>query len=181
MNVKLIRLREEHLAMVMDWRMRPYVTKYMNTDPQLTMEGQRKWFASLADDDTQIHWIIIVDEKPVGLLRVMEIDRNNNSCHWGYYVAEKEARSLKLAMWLEWNLYDYVFDVLNLHKLCDDTFTENAGVIQLHLHCGSKLDGVLRDQVYKNGTYHDVSACSILAPEWFEKRPSLTYDKFYFE
>lgn len=181
MNIKLVRMKEEHLALVMNWRMRPDITKYMNTDPQLTLEMQKKWYTSLQTDETQRYWVVVLEENPIGVLYLMKIDKINQSCHWGYYIAEQEARSLKLAIYLEWNLYDYVFDVLHLHKLCDDTFVENEQVVALHKYCGSKQDGILRDHVFKNGEFHDVSTCSILSDEWKEKRKTIEYEKFMFE
>ena len=52
-NVNMTLLREQDLEMVMEWRMRPYVTKYMNTDPVLTIENQRDWFRRIKDSQTQ--------------------------------------------------------------------------------------------------------------------------------
>ncbi len=181
MNVEMTRVREEDLDMIMDWRMRPYITCYMNTDPVLTSESQRRWFDSIKDSDTQIHWVIRFDGVPIGLIDVIDVDRANLRCEWGYYIAEKEYRSLTLAMFLEWNLYDYVFDVLKMNKLYCETWTENAQVVKLHLMCGSKNDGVMRQHIFKNGAYHDVSIGSILADEWLTKRVNIKYDRFNFE
>ena len=181
MDVRMTRLREEDLEMVRDWRMRPYVTQYMHSDPVITEEGQKEWFRKIKDRDDQINWIIHVDGVPVGLINVVDIDRIHSRCGWGYYIAEKEARSLKLALYLEWNLYDYVFDVLQLHKLSDETWVENAQVVKLHQMCGSRQDGILREHIYKNGCYHDVSIGSILREEWLEKRVNTKYEKFVFE
>lgn len=181
MNVTMTRLREEDLEMVMDWRMRPYVTEFMNTDPVLTIEKQRAWFNRIKDRENQINWIIRVEDEPVGFINVFDIDKTNSRCSWGYYIAEKKARSLQLALYLEWSLYDYVFDILKLHKLCNETFAENKQVIKLHIMCGGKEDGVMRDHIFKNGVYHDVSVGSILADDWFEKRKNTKYEKYHFE
>ena len=181
MYVNMTRLREEDLEMVMDWRMRPYITKFMNTDPVLTIEGQKKWFDRIKDRDDQINWIIRIDDEPVGLINVFDIDRINSRCSWGYYIAEREARSLQLALYLEWSLYDFVFDELKLHKLCNETWVENQQVIKLHKMCGGKEDGIMRHHIFKNGEYHDVSVGSILADEWTVKRKNTKYERFSFE
>ena len=111
----------------------------------------------------------------------MEIDRINSRCSSGYYIAEKGVRSLKLAMFLEWNLYDYAFDVLKLNKLYGEVWTENEYVLQLHIMCGWTQEGILRQHIYKNGVFHDVSVGSILAEKWFAKRVNIKYDRFNFE
>lgn len=181
MNVNMTLLREDDLEMVMNWRMRPYITKYMNTDPVLTIEMQKSWFNNVKDDNTQRNWIINYDGKPVGLINIFDIDEANSRCSWGYYIAEQDVRSLNLAMYLEWNLYDYVFEVLRLHKLCNETFTENKQVVKLHMLCGGKEDGIMRDHVCKNGIYYDVSIGSILSSEWAKKKTNISYDVFTFE
>ena len=181
MNVEMTRVRENDLEMIMDWRMRPYVTEFMNTDPVLTIDGQRKWFEKIRDSKDQINWIIRYNNRSVGLINVFNIDRINSRCSWGYYIAEKDARSLQLALYLEWSLYDYVFDVMGLHKLCNETFVENKQVIKLHIMCGGREDGVLRQHICKNGIYHDISVGSIIASEWFEKRKNTKYQSFHFE
>ena len=181
MIVKMALLRESDLEMIMEWRMRPYITEYMNTDPELTLEGQKAWYDKIKNGGKEFNWIIQCDGVPVGLIRIMDIDRTNSRCSWGYYVAEKSYRSLKLALNLEWSLYDFVFDVLKLHKLCNETFAENQRVIKLHTICGSKVDGILRQHIYKNGVYHDISVGSIIADEWFSRRETVQYDRYYFE
>ena len=176
----MVRLQEADLALVMEWRMRSDITKFMNTDPCLTIEGQRSWFRALQQDDSQIHWIILMEDIPIGVINLMDIDHVNRRCSWGYYIAAREKRSLKLALYLEWSLYDYVFDVLGLHKLCNETFVANQPVIRLHQLCGSKQDGIMRQHIYKAGQFYDVAVGSILKEEWAEKKKSIKYEPFPF-
>ncbi len=180
MDVRMVRLQEADLALVMEWRMRPDITKFMNTDPRLTIEGQRRWFSGLQRDDSQIYWVIWLEDTPIGMIYLTDIDQVNQRCSWGYYIAVREKRSLKLALYLEWSLYDYVFDVLGLHKLCNETFVENQPVIRLHQLCGSKQDGIMRQHIYKAGRFYDVAVGSILKEEWAEKKKSIEYEPFPF-
>lgn len=181
MNVYMKRLAEEHLEMVMNWRMLPHVTQYLNTDPKLTLEGQKKWFERIKDDDSQMIWVVYVDDIPAGVIQLMDIDRTNSRCSWGYYIARQESRSLKLAMYLEWSLYDYVFETLGLHKLCNETFVVNKEVRKLHTLCGGHEDGIMPHQVFKNGEYFDVSIGSILDNEWKEIKGKYKYERYEFE
>ena len=47
MSVTLRKVTEGDLEQIMRWRMDPEITRYMNTDPKLTLEGQKKWFAKV--------------------------------------------------------------------------------------------------------------------------------------
>lgn len=181
MNVRMAKIREEWLPLIMDWRMRPYITKYMNTDPVLTLDKQRAWFRKIENDPTQRHWVILADEKPIGMINLVDIDLVNQRCEWGWYIADKKSRSFELAIFLEWNLYDYVFDSLKLNKLYGQTFAENDGVVQLHCYCGNTEEGCLRQHIRKNGKFHDIVVTSILKEEWLKQRKELEYEKFSFE
>lgn len=181
MKVQCITLREEYLELVRQWRMREDITKYMNTDINITRQEQKIWFEKINKDKTQHYWIILVDDIPVGLINIFNIDDINKRCSWGWYIAKLKIRSLKLAMTLEWNLYDYVFETLKLHKLCNETFVENKYVIKLHQLCGSHEDGILREHIYKNGNYFDISVGSILSKEWKKKKETIQFEKIIFE
>lgn len=95
-------------------------------------------------------------------------------------MAVKEKRSLPLAMSLEWNLYDYVFDVLDMNKLIGEIFSFNKGVIGIHKKCGSSVEGVLKQHILKNGTFYDVTVTGILRDTWYEIRPKFNYEKIQF-
>jgi UDP-2,4-diacetamido-2,4,6-trideoxy-beta-L-altropyranose hydrolase/UDP-4-amino-4,6-dideoxy-N-acetyl-beta-L-altrosamine N-acetyltransferase len=181
MKVSLKLLTEKEIELLMEWRMRPDITRYMNTDPHLTLEGQLAWLERIKADSTRRDWIVYIEETPIGYVNMTDIDRVNGRCGWGWFLAGQEHRSLQLATYLEWNLYDYAFGHLGLHKLCSETFTDNRYVVMLHRLCGSTEEGILRQHICKNGTYYDVSVASMLAAEWEEKRGSLTYEQFPFE
>ena len=173
-------IKEEELEMIMNWRMMPEITKYMYTDPKLTLEGQKKWFATLQTRDDMLAFMIEVDGVPSGILNITDIDRVNKRCSWGYYMADKEKRSLPLAMALEWNLYDYVFDILKMHKLWGEIFSFNKGVLRIHQMCGSTIEGVLKDHICKNGQYYDVTVTGILKEDWQQIKTKHQYEKIRF-
>lgn len=173
-------IQENELEMIMNWRMMPEITKFMYTDPVLTLESQTKWFHSLNERNDVIPFMIEVDGIPCGILNITDIDYTNKRCSWGYYIAIKEKRSLPLAMALEWNLYDYVFDVLKLNKLEGEIFSFNKGVLRIHQMCGSEIEGVLKQHVCKNGVFYDVTVTGILKENWKKIRAKYKYEKIRF-
>ena len=173
-------IQEDELELIMNWRMMPEITKYMYTDPVLTLESQQKWFQSLKERKDIIPFMIEVDGVPSGVLNITDIDYINKRCTWGYYVAVKEKRSLALAMALEWNLYDYVFDVLGMNKLEGEIFSFNKAVLRIHQMCGSKIEGVLKQHICKNGEFYDVTFTGILKSDWQQIRTKYQYEKIPF-
>ena len=115
-------ITKDDLERIMNWRMSERVTKYMNTNPKLTLEGQEKWFDSLEGNDKVRNWIIEVNGAPAGLINLADIDWEKGTTSWGYYIGENDKRSLKLAVSLEMSLYDYCFDVLGFNEVHNEVF-----------------------------------------------------------
>jgi UDP-4-amino-4,6-dideoxy-N-acetyl-beta-L-altrosamine N-acetyltransferase len=181
LNVKLRKIQEADLELIMDWRMRPEITKYMNTDPTLTLEGQKKWLERINHNHLDYYWMIEVDGVPAGIASLVEHDEHAKKIHTGVYIAEKKKRSIKLTVELQWNLYEYAFDVLGLNKVCEEVFSLNKAVLRILDMCGSKREGELRQHVYKNGEYYDVSVRGILRNEWEELKQKINYTHFVIE
>ncbi|MBQ7955117.1 MAG: GNAT family N-acetyltransferase [Lachnospiraceae bacterium] len=180
MSVTLRKIVEQDLERIMNWRMDPDITRYMNTDPVLTMEGQRKWLASIESRQDVKYWLIEVDGQPAGVINIGGLEHPEGHCTWGYYVGEKRLRSIKTALGLEMSMYDYLFVKLGKKKLYGDIFSLNQGVIQLHLMCGSEIVEEKKAHVEKNGEFFDVTFMCMTAEKWLEIRDRKKYEKIEF-
>ena len=177
MSYRLRLLRESDLETVMHWRMRPEVTRYMYSDPQLTLEGQRRWFDKVSRSERDRVWIIELLEgaRPVGLLSLSEIDRVHGRCAWAYYLGDTEVRGAGLAKSLELNVYAHVFETMGLNKLWCEVLAFNDRVVALHEKFGSKVEGTFRAHICKDGVYHDVVRMGILRSDWEAVRTRFNY------
>jgi UDP-4-amino-4,6-dideoxy-N-acetyl-beta-L-altrosamine N-acetyltransferase len=177
MPIKLRKINEEDLEKIMNWRMLPDVTKYMYTDPDLTLADQLRWYKKAVDSSNEKYWIIqLEDGTDVGLLSLNHIDTKNSQCSWAYYIADSAARGKGLGRILECNIYDYVFDQLNLNKLWCEVFEFNENVIRIHEKFGSKIEGAFKDHICKNGHFYNVVRMAILNSEWIQIKTLHTYD-----
>ena len=180
MSITLRAIEEADLEMIMNWRMDPEITKWMSTDPKLTLEGQRKWLAAIRNNPAVSYWVILVDGTPAGVINLADVNLEKQECSWGYYVGERKLRSLKLAMYLEMNLYDYVFCTLGLDKLQYPVFSMNAGVIKLHEMCGSWIVEEIQGGIVKEQTAYDITIMCNTKEAWLAKRETVTYEKIEF-
>lgn len=181
MAITLRRITEDDLEMIMNWRMSDSVTRYMNTDPKLTFEGQRKWLKSVNEDCSIRYWLVEVDDTPVGVINLTDIDWENGSTSWGYYIGEERRRSLKLAIALEMSLYDYCFDILRLNEVHNEVFKLNEGVWKLHVACGCRITKDVQGEIEKNGIRYDIIHLSMDRDRWEEIRHNKKYEKVNFE
>jgi len=173
-------ITEDDIEMIMKWRMSATVTKFMNTNPKLTLEGQKKWLSSLEKNDRVRYWIIEVDGVPAGLINLADIDWSGMNSSWGYYIGEEYLRSLRLAISLEMSLYDYVFDVLGFSEIHSEVFKLNEGVWKLHTACGCRIVRETVGEVEKEGVAYDIVHLSITRDEWYAIRDSKKYESIFF-
>lgn len=179
---KLRKIKEEDLELVMRWRMSEEVTKYMYTDPQLTLEGQKIWLSHIKSNwERMKYWIIEVENKSVGVLSINDIDSINEKASWAYYLGDTSMRGKGLGKILECNIYDYVFYHLNLNKLCCEVFEFNEKVIKIHERFGAKIEGKLYEHIKKNGQFHNVVTMGILKREWEIKKKDFEYERLQIE
>jgi len=63
-------------------------------------------------------------------------------------------------------LLDYIFNTLNLRKVCSSVYAYNKRSLQYSLHCGYKIEGMRREHIYKDGKYWNLIEFGIFKKEW---------------
>ena len=165
----------EDQEMVMNWRMLPEITKYMNTDPVLDIKKQKSWFETQQKDDSCFHWIIEVDNIPIGVTSITMIDKKNGTCTRGTYIAVQEKRSFEIITSIYASQFDFVFDKLGLNKIEIQVFAENRNVVMLSKKCGFIQEGILREHIRKNDKYYDVVQLGMTRTDWKNKKKNWNY------
>lgn len=180
MGVTLRNIEESDLELIMKWRMAPDITKYMNTDPVLTLEGQKRWLAAISQNADVRYWLIEIEGQPAGVINLTGLTNEDGKLGWAYYVGEKKLRSFKIALELELSLYEYALTVLGKASLTADVFSLNRGVIALHEYCGCDIVEERKGAVCKNGILYDVTYMVMTAQRWLEFRNSVEFDRINF-
>lgn len=181
LNIEFRSIKEADLETIMQWRMQPNITQYMNTDPKLTLNDQYKWYHNIMKKKNDYYWIILLDDIKIGVASLINADIANKKIYTGVYIAVHEKRSLRLILDIQWNLYEYAFEYLHYNKVCEEVFSINKSVLRILDMCGSKCEGELRNHILKNGIYYNVTIRGILKNEWFALKPNITYNKINIE
>lgn len=180
MSVTLRAIKEDDLEQIMNWRMDEEITRYMNTNPKLTLEGQKKWFAALKQNPDVQYWMIEVNGEPAGVINLTGLSNPSGDLGWAYYVGEKKLRSIQTALSLEMSMYDYAFLTLGKRAVYGDIFSLNKGVIQLHKLCGCEIVEEKKGAVCKEGILYDVVYMRMNAEQWKKIRETKKYEKIDF-
>ncbi|MCR5425677.1 MAG: pseudaminic acid cytidylyltransferase [Lachnospiraceae bacterium] len=166
LDVSLRRIREDDLEQIMNWRMQPEITRYMNTDPKLTLEGQVRWLEEIRRNPDLRYWVIEVKGQPAGVINLKGLSDPSGEIGWAYYIGEKKLSSMELAITLEISMYDYVFRGLGKKAVISDVFSLNRGVITLHKICGCEVVEEKKNAVEKEGVFFDVTYLRMTAERW---------------
>lgn len=180
MEFAVRRIDESDLERIMNWRMSPEVTTYMNTNPKLTLDGQKKWLKSLEGNESVRYWLVEVNGQPAGVINLADIDYENKNTSWAYYIGEKSLRSIQLAISLELSLYDYVFEKMRLDEIHGEIFSLNGAVIKLHKLCGCKVVEVVPEEVEKEGVKYDITHVSLNRSDWEQNKGKQRYERIEF-
>ena len=80
--------------------------------------------------------------------------------------------------WMEaaLHLFYYGFEVLGLHKIYGHSLIGHHQSNLMEKLLFMHMDGILRDEIFKNGRYYDVSYASILEDEYFAHKAAGDYE-----
>lgn len=160
-------LTEADLEMVMTWRVSPDVTRFMVSDPEYNIDNQRRWFQKISGDKTCKYWIIQMDQTPIGVINLVDIDETHRRCSIGYYIGEAKHRSI--GFMIPPYIYNYVFNVLKMHKIFGEVLAGNDNLLKMHKIHGWREVGFWKDHVYKYGSFHNVHLVELMATDWAAK------------
>jgi len=173
---------EDDLQQMIDWRNDPEINYYFYDAEPLSIEQQRLWYSRYLET-TNTDKIFIISDRissvTIGMVSIYHIDWRNRKGEWGRLILDKEYRGKGLSKEIEAVVYAHAFDYLNLNKLYCEVYQFNTNVIQAHEKMGSKIEGVLRQHIYRHGIYQDVVVMSILREEYYTNVRNGMYTQFY--
>ena len=146
-----------------------------------TYEEAVNWVhGCMGEHETFKFWAIATNDEEqriVGWVALSHIDKISRSVETHSLVINDPDYSDGFA-WVEsvLHMYRYGFEVLKMHKVYGRSLVghsqSNLMEKLLYLH----QDGILRDEIFKNGRYYDVSYTSILEDEYYAHKEAGDYE-----
>ena len=175
MEGKLVRLRayeKSDLDAVMKWVNDEEVTDLLGGGnlvyPVSSLAEEKFIEAAAGSSDKQKNFVIetLAERKYIGGISFNVIDWLNRSAAVGIVIGDKSlwgkgygADAMRVLMRL-------AFDKMNLHRLGLNVFDYNQRAIKSYEKCGFKREGVLREDHFARGKYHDTIVMGILESEY---------------
>ena len=128
-GVTLRRLTEDKIEMIRNWRNDPKIVQYMEYREYITTEMQKKWFDRI-NNANNYYFLIIVNNKEIGLINVRDIDFNLMEGEAGIFIYDDEFYNSTISFQSAFALYDFCFETLKLKRITAHILNDNKRAIK---------------------------------------------------
>jgi RimJ/RimL family protein N-acetyltransferase len=175
MEGKLVRLRSierSDIEPIMKWVGDEEVTNFLGGEMllgPLSRIAEEKFIEHAAEPSPNSRLFVIetlADCRYLGSTDLHNISWVNRNAEAGIVIGEKSSWGKGYGTDAMRVLLRYAFDKLNLNRVSLRVFDYNPRAIASYERCGFKREGVLRQDKFLGGKYHDTIAMGILAHEF---------------
>lgn len=170
---KLVRLREyrkEDINLRYTYINDPEVLKYLESGIPypLTLNEELKWFETISAFKDSYRFAVEVTESGlyIGDCGINSIDWKNRVASLVIFIGSKGCRGKGYGTEAMQLLLSFVFNEININKARLNVYSFNERAIRSYEKCGFKREGVLRQEIFREGKYHDIIALGLLREEY---------------
>lgn len=132
----------------------------------VTREDEEKWLSDVTKNKNTIV-LAIIDKKTdihIGNCAIQKINWIARHGEFAIIIGEKKFWGKGIGTEVAKLLIGHAFKSLNLNKVWLGVNAQNKGAVRSFEKAGFVREGVLRQEIYRNGRYYDVVRMSILKP-----------------
>ena len=172
---KLVRLRayrNEDAERAWQFITDPEIKTYLTTRVPFpeTFEDERKWVErqTAYRDDSTYNFAIetLEDSLYIGSCGINELNWSSSFAVVGIMIGDRDYWDRGYGGDAMHVLIRFCFEQMNLNKVSLNVYSLNPRAIRCYEKLGFKKEGVLRQELYRNGAYHDVIHMGLLRDEW---------------
>ncbi len=166
-KVRLRAIERGDIPVFVRWFNDPEVLQYLSLYMPMSAAEEERWFERQLDaQDRKVLAIETAEGVHIGNIGLHDIDWKNRQAELGIAIGEKAYWGLGYGSDAIRTLLRFAFAEMNLHRIYLRVFDDNKRAIHCYEKCSFKLEGRLRECVYKDGQYHDQLLMSILQDEF---------------
>lgn len=134
----------------------------------VTWPEEEKWIAGQSSrNDIYSFAIETLDTgEYIGGCGINQLDWKNRVATVGIFIGKKELWGKGFGTDAMQVLIRFIFEQMNLNKVKLNVYSFNQRAIRSYEKCGFKTEGVLRQEIFRDGQYHDELVMAILRDEW---------------
>lgn len=151
------------------WFNDPEVTRHMLRGIfPATVESQTEFYRQVAtgsDSDLVLAIVAREGDVHIGNIGLHRIDWQNRCAEYGVVIGERSFAGQGIGTEATHLICRHGFDRLNLHRIWLGVFAVHEVAIRLYQRVGFKIEGTLREEILRDGRYHDKVIMGLLADE----------------
>ena len=170
---KMVMLREyrkEDIPLRLSYINDPELQKCLVSDTPfpMTLHEEEKWFESISalGDTYKFAIETLEDNRFIGGCSINDVDWKNSVATVGIFIGDREYWGKGYGTDAMRTLITFVFTQMNINKIRLTCYSFNERAIKSYEKCGFKVEGILRQEMFKDGRYHDKIAMGILREEF---------------
>ena len=171
-RIQLREYKEDYISQAKEFINDPEVC--LNMNPQvpfpITIEEEKEWYENQRKDDNCYNFAIITldDEKYIGGCGINDFDWKNSVVTVGIFIGDEDYREKSYGTEAMSLLLNFIFNQININKVMLEVFSFNERAIKSYKKNGFVEEGRLRQNVFRNGEYHDEVIMGLLRDEYYE-------------
>lgn len=149
----------------------PEVRHYVANVYPISLQDEEAWIKKVMErnpNDIILAVVLKKNDKMLGCMGLHHIDYVNRIATTGTLFGAKEEWNKGYAQESKMLLLEYAFLTLNLRKVCSTATAPNIGSIKHNKKCGYIVEGVQKDQWYRDGKYHDNVLLAVFKEDWLK-------------
>ena len=120
-----------------------------------TIEHARNWIQFIKENEVKTRFVIATKNEAIGEIGVViQPDVHLYSAEIGFWVGENFWGQGIMTQAVSW-MMDYCFKELGLRRVFADVIEYNLASQKVLQKCGFQLEGLFRDNVFKNDEFHN--------------------------
>ncbi len=166
-KVNLRPFAKDDIPLLTRWINDAYLRDFLMAFLPRTEKDEEEWFNKLGSDDKNIVFgVETKDGVLVGCMGIHRINWRDRVCTTGAFIGEKENLGKGYGTDAKMFLLDYIFNMLNLRKVCSEVIAYNERSLKYSEHCGYEREGIRRKHVFRKGEYWDLIELGLFRGTW---------------
>jgi RimJ/RimL family protein N-acetyltransferase len=169
-KIRLRALTKDDGKTTWSWRNGDDIRQFYSGLPFLVnQEKEEAWLDKILCSDMPLTSFGIEERESsclIGMSFLKDIDMINRAAEFAIFIGDENARGNGYGREATIKTVDFAFKQLNLNRVFLNVMEENHKAIHIYEKCGFSKEGVLRENIYKNGQYKNQVVMSILINEY---------------
>lgn len=172
-DFRLRDMENADLPVVWKWRNAEHIRTHMYNNQFIPWEDHVAWFEREQSKPSSVSKVLIHQDRPLGVVRFTNIDHENETCKWGFYIGEKDGpKGSGTIMGIL--ALDFIFETYPIRKVCAEVLDFNMVSLRYHEKLGFKQEGRLLQHMKREGLLIDVIPMGLFKNQWNKQREILS-------